>query len=68
MAAELGVPAAELRRSAAAGDLPCVRIGARGVLFDRERLLAALLRRAQESAEAQGNALPQSGHSGGGAL
>ncbi len=47
LAAELGVRAADLRREALAGRIPCVRLGERSLLFDRERVRRLLTDRAE---------------------
>lgn len=43
MAAVLGIAAGDLRAAADAGELPCIRLGKRALLFDPE-LTARLLR------------------------
>lgn len=48
MAADLGVRPEDLRREALAGRVPCVRVGDRSLLFDRERIRRLLLDRASE--------------------
>jgi hypothetical protein len=45
MAADLGVSPSDLRREALAGRVPCVKVGNRGLLFDRELVHRALLER-----------------------
>jgi len=45
MAADLGVSPADLRREALAGRVPCVRVGSRGLLFDRELVHRSFLDR-----------------------
>lgn len=46
MAAELGVRPDDLRREALAKRVPCVRIGERSLLFDRDLVARLLLERA----------------------
>lgn len=47
MAAALGVAPSDLRIEALAGRIPCVQIGKRSLLFDRDRIRLWLLDRAQ---------------------
>ena len=53
-AARLGVPAKWLREKALAGELPCLRIGKRKLLFDAASVEAALLRIAATEPKAAG--------------
>jgi len=46
LAAALGIRPADLRVAAEKGEIPCVRVGTRGVLFDRLIVERELLRRA----------------------
>jgi len=47
MASQLGVEPRELRAEAAAGTLPHVRVGRRGLLLDPERVIATLRHRSE---------------------
>jgi hypothetical protein len=53
MAADLGVSPSDLRREALTGRVPCVRVGNRGLLFDRELVHRVLLDRVQRETEAR---------------
>lgn len=46
LASDLGLQAKALRESAERGEIPCVRVGERGLLFDRELVERVLLARA----------------------
>lgn len=46
LAAVLGIRPSDLRAAAERGEVPCVRVGERGLLFDRELVERELLRRA----------------------
>lgn len=50
MAAILGISARDLRVEANAGRLPHVRVGDKGLLFDRQRVEGCLVGRAREDA------------------
>ena len=54
MAADLGVRPADLRREAIAGRVPCVRIGERSLLFDRDRIRVWLLDRSNAEGNSDG--------------
>jgi len=46
LAARLGLRPKDVRLAAEHGDIPCIRVGERGLLFDMEAAERALLKRA----------------------
>jgi hypothetical protein len=55
-ASRLGIQARDLRLAVERGEVPCVRVGERGILFDLDVLRDRLLERARNAQEGDGSA------------
>lgn len=59
LAAILGIREPDLRAAADRGEIPCARVGARGLLFDRELVERILLERASGEAGPPSSTVPR---------